>query len=336
MWPVITRELRAEARQRFTYWLRVLGAAIMLLATFALLLGNGYNFSEGNRVFVLQHLFLFCTVWILVPFLVSDSISREKREGTIGLLFLTPLSARDIVVAKSLAHGVRAFSLWLAVVPILTLPFLIGGVSWREVLFSAGILFNSFIWAIAAGLLASSRSKSWMRALLLASILAFVCFLGFILLNDWILQEMSNGTLGWRGLNNSTFGDWAEDSFFMATGMGQTWTYLFSTGPGRPQPQLFLALGYTTTCSLLGFWIILRRAARNLQRTWQEGPPSAGQVWFNHHLCTPVFWLGFFKGWMRRKLERNPVGWLEQRTWSSRITTWAWLAVTISDRKSVV
>jgi ABC-type transport system involved in cytochrome c biogenesis permease component len=33
---------------------------------------------------------------------------------------------------------------------------------------------------------------------------------------------------------------------------------------------------------------------------------------------------------MRRKLERNPIGWLEQRTWSGRLVTWGWFAVLIS------
>jgi ABC-type transport system involved in cytochrome c biogenesis permease component len=46
--------------------------------------------------------------------------------------------------------------------------------------------------------------------------------------------------------------------------------------------------------------------------------------------CTPVLWVGFFHRWMRRKLEHNPIGWLEQRTWSGRLVTWGWFAVMIS------
>src|SRR6266436_2878019 len=33
---------------------------------------------------------------------------------------------------------------------------------------------------------------------------------------------------------------------------------------------------------------------------------------------------------MRRKLERNPIGWLEQRTWSGRLITWGWFGVIVS------
>jgi ABC-type transport system involved in multi-copper enzyme maturation permease subunit len=43
-----------------------------------------------------------------------------------------------------------------------------------------------------------------------------------------------------------------------------------------------------------------------------------------------MFWVAFLRGWMGRKLERNPVGWLEQRSWSGRIVMWGWFAMMIS------
>jgi ABC-type transport system involved in cytochrome c biogenesis permease component len=52
--------------------------------------------------------------------------------------------------------------------------------------------------------------------------------------------------------------------------------------------------------------------------------------------CTPVLWVSFFRRWMRRKLERNPIGWLEQRTWSGRLVTWGWLAVLVSIYSAVL
>jgi hypothetical protein len=71
-------------------------------------------------------------------------------------------------------------------------------------------------------------------------------------------------------------------------------------------------------------------AGAKTRRSWQEEPPSERQVWFRQTFCTPVLWLAFFRRWMRRKLERNPIGWLEQRTWSGRLVTWGWLAVLVS------
>jgi ABC-type Na+ efflux pump permease subunit len=56
----------------------------------------------------------------------ADSISHEKREGTLGLLFLTDLKGHDIVLGKLAATSLRGFYGLLAVFPVLAVP-----ASWR-------------------------------------------------------------------------------------------------------------------------------------------------------------------------------------------------------------
>ncbi len=77
-------------------------------------------------------------------------------------------------------------------------------------------------------------------------------------------------------------------------------------------------------------------AGAKTRRSWQEEPPSRRQVWLQRTFCTPVLWVAFFRRWMRWKLERNPIGWLEQRTWSGRLVTWGWFAVLISIYSAVL
>src|SRR5258708_5263586 len=123
--PLVTRELQAEARRPFNFWLRVLGAGSVVVAftltSFNLQLAPSHY---GPFLFSSLNSGLSLAIWILVPVLTADCISREKREGTLGLLFLTPLTARDIVVAKMLTHGLRAATLILAALPILSLPLI--------------------------------------------------------------------------------------------------------------------------------------------------------------------------------------------------------------------
>ena len=71
-------------------------------------------------------------------------------------------------------------------------------------------------------------------------------------------------------------------------------------------------------------------------RGWPEEPPSARQVWGRQTFCSPIVLQSFFRRWWRGKLERNPIGWLEQRTWSSRLVTWGWLAVMVSYLSAVL
>ena len=85
-----------------------------------------------------------------------------------------------------------------------------------------------------------------------------------------------------------------------------------------------------TAFSLLALAIAALVAGAKTTRVWQEEPPSTRQRWLEKTFCTPIIWLNFFRRWMRRKLERNPIGWLEQRTWSGRLITWGWFGVIVS------
>ncbi|MCL5098556.1 MAG: hypothetical protein M1608_13710 [Candidatus Omnitrophica bacterium] len=123
VWPVIVRELRAESRRPMNNWLRVLGAAVLVMV-FAVKSGHmqGGMAQMGIGLFTGMNAALFGAIWVLGPLMTADCISREKREGTLGLLFLTPLSPFGIVLGKGLIHGWRALTLFLAMAPVLTVP----------------------------------------------------------------------------------------------------------------------------------------------------------------------------------------------------------------------
>src|SRR5436190_13623867 len=111
---VIGRELRSQARQPFTYWVRVVGGAVLVAVAALYGAGSAYANARGSELFRLLNGALFFAIWILVPSLTADCLSRERREGTLGLLFLTPLRAEEIVLAKALANGLRAVTVGLA------------------------------------------------------------------------------------------------------------------------------------------------------------------------------------------------------------------------------
>ena len=162
MWPVIIRELRAGSRQWGTYWLRVLAAAFAIGA-FVLFMEQGRGMRtgrEGAELFSTMHRILLATIAVVVPLMTSDCISRERREGTLGLLFLTNLTAREIILAKAIAHGLRACALWAAVLPLMALPILLGGVDWREVVLSSCYSLEFIGLNLVVGLVASAFTRS--------------------------------------------------------------------------------------------------------------------------------------------------------------------------------
>src|SRR5438270_6927948 len=162
IFPVIVREVRAASRQRFTYLFRMLCAALMLVCSFLYALDGGFRVDAGGGgLFAELHMTLFSAIWIMVPLLVADCLSRERREGTLGLLFLTRLSGPEVVLAKAMAHALKVLSVCVAALPIMTLPFIFGGIRWAQVLCSLELNLGAVCWSLGAGLLASAWSSSW-------------------------------------------------------------------------------------------------------------------------------------------------------------------------------
>lgn len=335
--PVITRELRAQARQPFTYWLRVLGLVAMLGATGAFMLDRGLVPGDGGRMFAFLHGTLLLSIWVLVPMSVADCLSQERREGTLGLLMLTPLRPWDIVLAKAAAHALRAFTLWLVVLPVMALAFLQGGVGWREALLSASINFSSLCAAVGAGVLASSYSKQWLRALSLAAIFSGLAG-GFVAVCKLLTLYLLMRPFMPRQISLPSLDQFLSGAWMYFTDSRATWSQMFG-GVGLPAGYLRTVMFAEVVSSLVVFSFslgLLWLAARNIRRRWREEPPSARVQQIEKVFCEPVIGVAFLRGWMRRKLARNPIGWLEQRRWSGRLVTWAWLAIIISIQTAVL
>src|SRR5213594_4042854 len=145
--PIVERELRVTARRRGTYWNRALSALAAILIFGGALIFEAQTPPKelGKEVFnILSGLFLLSSLAAGVRY-TADCLSEEKREGTLGLLFLTDLRGYDVVLGKLIGTSIRsAFGLF-AIFPILGLPLLLGGVSvdesWRMALVLGNTLF---------------------------------------------------------------------------------------------------------------------------------------------------------------------------------------------------
>ena len=76
--------------------------------------------------------------------------------------------------------------------------------------------------------------------------------------------------------------------------------------------------------SLLIFFLVMLFAAFRLKSSWQENTSSPRQLWLQKTFCTPRFWLDRFQRRNQERLSRNPVGWLQQYSWSARLSKWGW------------
>jgi ABC-type transport system involved in multi-copper enzyme maturation permease subunit len=311
--PIVGRELRVAARRRLTYWGRALFALLaIVIGVFVYLV----NYGSGSLFFAQG---LFATlVWLAACYCLfsgvgftADSLSEEKREGTLGLLFLTDLRGYDVILGKLAATSVSGFYAVLALFPMLAVPLLLGSLTvgefWRVVL----VLVLTALFSLAAAILVSALSRSRRKArtgaffLLLLFGAGLPAAAGLILL----LTSSHRRALAEHVLVPCPFYALVQagDSFYRA-GMRHFW---WSAG---------LIHGLT--------WLFLWLAALVVPHSWQDRPAEARGQRLREAWQSWIYGnAGQRKSFRARLLGLNPVCWLASRARIKPVLVWAALAI---------
>ena len=194
--PIVVRELRVRSRRTADYRLRLGAGAIVGLIVFGIVQSANRNpngiFSAWRAfTWLAGMLFIFCLFEGARN--TADSLSSEKREGTLGLLFLTDLKGVDIVLGKAAATGLNSLYSLLAAIPFLGVLLLVGGIAGGEFARVGLALINMLFFAVSAGLLASSATQRENQAMvfaaaLVAGIVVLTPLIG-MLVNLWIARS---------------------------------------------------------------------------------------------------------------------------------------------------
>ena len=293
--PIADRELRVAARKPSTFWVRV-GAALvaLVIGTGCLILaavgslGIGTP-SLGRALFgALTWLGLAATLSAGL-FLTADCLSEEKREGTLGFLFLTDLRGYDVVLGKLLATSLRGFLALLGVFPILAITVLLGGVTGAQLAQTSLALVNALILSLAAGLLVSAISRESQKALAGALVLLVLLAAAGPAADEVLVALQVRGPNPWLSLTSPVY------VFLSAelAGSSRFWTGLLINGA--------VVVGLFCAACLV------------LPRTWQERRVRAGtarQNWAYRWKYGSVRRLSKLR---QRLLDLNPILWLACR-----------------------
>jgi len=296
--PIVRRELLVSSRKRFTFWSRVIAGGIGFAAVF-LMLGLDLNptatAARGARLFYTLTFVAFWTCLFGGAFLTADCLSVEKREGTLGLLFLTDLTGYDVVLGKLAARSLVAVFAVLAMVPMLALPLLVGGVTmgdfWRVTVYVLNTLFVS----LCVGMVASVLTREPRNAIGLAAV-------GIVL---WLLVPPLAGLVLPQAL--------ALAKLFDPT---TPFTHAFAGAPRRSFAWFTASLA---THHLLG-WAGLMIAGGRVAASWHERPVRPWIQWHARLRGSTAARLTL----RRALLPVNAVLWLESR---DRVLRWSLVGV---------
>jgi hypothetical protein len=182
---VAERELRAGARQPMTYRMRwTTAAAFIGLLIWLMWAFDGFR---APQIFCAFSAIAFFYCLFIGTARTADCLSAEKREGTMGLLFLTNLNAAEVMGGKLCSSALAAAYGLFAIFPLLALQMLIGGITlahfWRTLL----ALGDCIIFSVAAGFLTSSICIKQFAAIASATGLALFVSVGLV----WVAAALN-------------------------------------------------------------------------------------------------------------------------------------------------
>jgi ABC-type transport system involved in cytochrome c biogenesis permease component len=309
--PIVERELRTMARRRGTYWFRVLFAfSGVMLGAFVYLVNLQSSSSEFASIFigVLSGLAVVYSLFAGLIF-TSDCLSEERREGTLGLLFLTDLKGYDVILGKMAATSLRGFYALVALFPVLAIPLMSGGVTYMEFWRLVLAVTNIFAFSLAAGMFVSAISRVARKAML-GAMLLILLFATLPMVIAAVIQIIARG--------RAPHAAWIAMTFSPCSTL--VW---IGDGSYRPYWKLFwssvgICWGWSGLALALASWIT--------PRSWQDRP--AGR----RSLRWRAVWRRFFYGdaeaqraFRHRLLGVNAFYWLASRVRPKPAGLWVML-----------
>jgi hypothetical protein len=312
--PIVDRELRVAARRSGTFWSRqgVALAAILIGASIFLVNFGATPALLGQYIFMGLSILSFFYCLLSGRRSTADCLSEEKREGTLGLLFLTDLKGYDVVLGKLVATSVNSFYGLLAVFPVLAIPLLLGGVTsgefWRVVL----VLVVTFLFSLAIGMFSSAVNRDLRQTM----------GLNFALLLIFTLALPACA-----GIYAALSPTQAFIPEFCLTSPGFALIFsadaAYKTAPANFWVSLGIIHGLT--------WLFLFQAARIAPRSWQDRPPAPPRT-------VKSRWRAFWHAWSygppagraayrKQLLDRNAYYWLAARARLKPLHVWLFMAL---------
>jgi ABC-type transport system involved in cytochrome c biogenesis permease component len=303
--PIVERELRVASRRRSTYLGRLTGAVVAMAVGGWIMLAMQQSPSNqlGAVLFVALSVLLFIYSVGAGARITADCLSEEKREGTLGLLFLTDLKGYDIVSGKLVANSLNTFYGLLSAFPVLAVSLLMGGVTsnefWKVSLVATNLLFFS----LATGMFASSVCRDERKSATLTFFLLFL-FLGTTPLIELGLHIANNN-------RNAGTGLFILSPAFACFGA-------FGQRVGMNAREFWTSVSVT---HLYG-WLLLALASFIVPRSWQDKTTRAPLSFRN--LWRLIFQTNRTReNQLRTKLlDINPFLWLTARDSLKNIFVW--------------
>lgn len=184
--PIVKKDLQVAARSMRISWGLFAYEGILTLAFLLALLviqqETSYFYNSSNVYSYLVYLFpvvaivQVCIVALIVPIITASSISGEKERQTFDIMLTTCMSPFSIVVGKVFSAVLRILFFVAASLPIMGIAFVVGGLSWMNLLYYLLTIVMLSIFSGSVGILCSAFCRKSITAVILSFAMYFGVF----------------------------------------------------------------------------------------------------------------------------------------------------------------
>lgn len=183
--PIVKKDLQVAARSMRMSWGLFAYEAVLALAFMLALLviQEEVSYSYYRNIYsYLVYLFpvlavtQVCIVALIVPIITASSISGEKERQTFDIMLTTCMSPFSIVLGKMVSAVIRILFFVAASMPVMSLAFVVGGLSWSALFYFLLTIVLLSVFAGSVGIFCSACCKRSITAVILSFVIYFIIF----------------------------------------------------------------------------------------------------------------------------------------------------------------
>lgn len=187
--PILKKELTIGSRSIKMPLAIFFYDAVLALCSFVILLVVRIRATEGGSLDLkaLAYVFpiLMCTqaviLYIMIPIITASSISGERERQTLDIMLTTPVKPKQIILGKLATAIAQVFLFVFSSLPMISLAFLFGGISWINIVYMLGIFLVISFFAGSIGIFCSSIFKKTLPAIIVSMIIELVFVFGTLI-----------------------------------------------------------------------------------------------------------------------------------------------------------
>ena len=188
--PIVKKDVRVQSRSMKICWgIFAYELILALVFFFAMLIiqQNVVYSSDQNIYSAMVWLYPILAVTqlvilgVVVPVRTAASISGEKERQTFDIMMTTSMTPFSVILGKVMTAIVQSMFYVVAGMPVMALPFIIGGMSWSSLFWFLGVALLVSVFSASIGILCSSICRKSISAVIMSYGIYLIFFLGTVI-----------------------------------------------------------------------------------------------------------------------------------------------------------